>query len=312
MNREDDTKCFSIQMAAQMSGLSAHTIRAWEKRYQAIKPSRADNGRRLYSSQEVERLTLLSQLTNLGSSISQIAELTDSELKSIQTKLITSRNGAFFSTTPEVKPVFTIEQTKQLLIQAVRGYQVDAISMILGEAKLALPPKDLALSVLEPLLAEVKELAKSQAIKHAQVQALQALIKFHAGTLVYSHYEKNVKSPTRIVLTTMEKNHYTLDILLGALLCCHYSHNFYYLSASLPAPSIVEALRATESNILILGICTTLPDATLKVNIEEMMAQLPQKTQVFLMGAREPFPLTWKNCRFVGSNQELDKLLTEI
>ena len=81
--KSSDPKYFNIQMAAELSGLSAHTIRAWEKRYQALTPERAENGRRLYSNREVERLTVLSQLTRLGSSIGQIARLPDEELNEI-------------------------------------------------------------------------------------------------------------------------------------------------------------------------------------------------------------------------------------
>ncbi|MFP5490687.1 MAG: MerR family transcriptional regulator [Bacteriovoracia bacterium] len=76
-------KYFNIQMAAQISGLSTHTIRAWEKRYGALRPDRTETGRRQYSTEEIERLTLLSQLTNLGNSIGQIARLPDGELKEI-------------------------------------------------------------------------------------------------------------------------------------------------------------------------------------------------------------------------------------
>jgi hypothetical protein len=48
-----DEKKFNIQLAAQMTGLTAHTIRAWEKRYQALSPERTNNGRRLYSSRSI-------------------------------------------------------------------------------------------------------------------------------------------------------------------------------------------------------------------------------------------------------------------
>ena len=84
-------------MAAQISGLSTHTIRAWEKRYGALRPDRTETGRRQYSTEEIERLTLLSQLTNLGNSIGQIARLPDPELKEIYQKLTHSRESALLA-----------------------------------------------------------------------------------------------------------------------------------------------------------------------------------------------------------------------
>ena len=45
-----------------MTGLTDHTIRVWERRYSAVVAERADNGRRQYSEQDVEKLGLLKRL----------------------------------------------------------------------------------------------------------------------------------------------------------------------------------------------------------------------------------------------------------
>ena len=47
---------FSIAVAARRSGLSQHVIRAWEKRYGVITPSRTDTRRRLYTDEDIEHL----------------------------------------------------------------------------------------------------------------------------------------------------------------------------------------------------------------------------------------------------------------
>src|SRR5690606_35129408 len=78
---------YNIQLASKISGVGVHTIRAWEKRYQAVTPARNEKGRREYSQKEVERLGLLSELCTLGHSIGQIANLDGSELKRLLKKL---------------------------------------------------------------------------------------------------------------------------------------------------------------------------------------------------------------------------------
>ncbi len=62
-----------IQVAAARTGLSPHVIRVWERRYGAVKPERGDSKRRLYSDEEIERLTLLRNATQAGHPISTIA-----------------------------------------------------------------------------------------------------------------------------------------------------------------------------------------------------------------------------------------------
>ena len=66
---------YGIGTAARLTGLTTHTIRAWESRYQAVAAERDGAGRRRYSPADVERLTKLKQLTDLGERIGGLAGL---------------------------------------------------------------------------------------------------------------------------------------------------------------------------------------------------------------------------------------------
>ena len=132
---DDVSKKFNIQIAAQLSGLSAHTIRAWEKRYQALTPSRMTNGRRLYLSSEIDRLIMLSRLTKMGTNISQIAHLSDEELKTSYQKLTQTKESPITYIRPKAE--LDIIETKAKLLSAVGDYKVDIISQLLSEAKSA-------------------------------------------------------------------------------------------------------------------------------------------------------------------------------
>ena len=43
-----------MQVVTRRTGLSADLLRAWEKRYEVVKPARSPSGRRLYSDADVE------------------------------------------------------------------------------------------------------------------------------------------------------------------------------------------------------------------------------------------------------------------
>lgn len=64
---------YGIGAVAKMTGLTDHTIRVWERRYDAVVTQRAPNGRRVYSAADVEKLGYLKRLTDQGFSIGQIA-----------------------------------------------------------------------------------------------------------------------------------------------------------------------------------------------------------------------------------------------
>jgi len=50
---------FSIQFVSQVTGINAHTLRAWEKRYQAVVPQRNPKGKRLYSDEDIELVSIV-------------------------------------------------------------------------------------------------------------------------------------------------------------------------------------------------------------------------------------------------------------
>ncbi|MCK5171594.1 MAG: MerR family transcriptional regulator, partial [Bacteroidales bacterium] len=47
---------YSIKELENLSGIKAHTIRIWEKRYGILKPDRTDTNIRFYSDIELKRL----------------------------------------------------------------------------------------------------------------------------------------------------------------------------------------------------------------------------------------------------------------
>ena len=71
---------FTIKDLENFSGIKAHTIRIWEKRYSLFKPNRTDSNIRLYDIDDLQKLLNVSLLYNDGLKISKIAKLSDSEL----------------------------------------------------------------------------------------------------------------------------------------------------------------------------------------------------------------------------------------
>jgi PAS domain S-box-containing protein len=57
------TPFYSVGEVGAMTGLSPHTIRAWERRHDALQPRRSKAGQREYSAEDVEFLIRVKQLT---------------------------------------------------------------------------------------------------------------------------------------------------------------------------------------------------------------------------------------------------------
>ncbi len=71
---------FTIKDLENLSGIKAHTIRIWEKRYGILTPERSDSNIRYYNSANLKKLLNVTLLYNAGHKISKIAELTEEAL----------------------------------------------------------------------------------------------------------------------------------------------------------------------------------------------------------------------------------------
>jgi DNA-binding transcriptional MerR regulator len=79
MNNTTDN-VFSIKDLENISGVKAHTIRIWEKRYNLLQPKRSKTNIRHYDLNNLQKLLNISFLNNNGFKISKIAALDESQL----------------------------------------------------------------------------------------------------------------------------------------------------------------------------------------------------------------------------------------
>ena len=72
---------FSIKDLENLSGIKAHTIRIWEKRYKLLTPNRTDTNIRFYDLKNLQKLMNVTLLYNNGLKISKISILSDDQIK---------------------------------------------------------------------------------------------------------------------------------------------------------------------------------------------------------------------------------------
>jgi DNA-binding transcriptional MerR regulator len=77
---EEGVNVFSIRDLENFSGIKAHTIRIWEKRYKVLDPDRTDSNIRTYNETELKKILNLAYLNRNGLKISKLARLNEDEL----------------------------------------------------------------------------------------------------------------------------------------------------------------------------------------------------------------------------------------
>jgi MerR family transcriptional regulator, light-induced transcriptional regulator len=244
---------FNIQVASQLSGVASATIRAWEKRYNAVVPERGENKHRLYSEKDIEKLALLYKLTEFGQSIGKIAHLELTELKDVYSTLLHRPYDEKELVTPHHEKL-DFNKILNNFYLALSAYKLDIISHELDKAKNLMAPRDLCLNILVPLFQEVGRRVESNDFSIAQEHTLSAIVSFHLGQVIGKHYEKSSAKEDLILITTPQGELHEIGILAAAMLCVHYGKNFIFLGSNLPAASLAEAANALKAKTILLGV----------------------------------------------------------
>lgn len=83
---------FSIKDLENLTGIKAHTIRIWEKRYNLLEPKRTNTNIRYYDLASFQKLLNVSYLNNNGYKISKIATLSNAEVPKLVREIASKSN----------------------------------------------------------------------------------------------------------------------------------------------------------------------------------------------------------------------------
>jgi DNA-binding transcriptional MerR regulator len=83
---------FSIKDLENLSGIKAHTIRIWEKRYNVLEPMRTDTNIRVYDLSSLQKLLNITLLHNYGYKISKISKLPTERIPQMVREIISEKS----------------------------------------------------------------------------------------------------------------------------------------------------------------------------------------------------------------------------
>jgi Predicted transcriptional regulators len=118
---EEGVNVFSIKDLENFSGIKAHTIRIWEKRYNILEPDRTDSNIRRYNELELKKILNVSFLNRNGLKISKIAKLDEDELTQ-QVMALSSRDDSEKDFQPGKILMSAIRFNEELFKEALLPY----------------------------------------------------------------------------------------------------------------------------------------------------------------------------------------------
>ena len=269
-----------IQVAAARSGLSPHVIRAWERRYGAVTPSRGHGHRRLYSETEIERLALLREATAAGHPISTIAQLNASELGGLLAKSHTAKRAAI-SRAVDAGSSFRSEA-----LEAVKRLDGTGLKQSFERGVVALGHQGFLQVVVAPLADEIGAHWRSGKITAAHEHFFVATAKMFLGRAT-EQFAPDGAGPRLICCTPAGQLH-ELGAFMVAAAATHLGWRVVYLGASLPAAEIAGAAQQNNAAVVALSIIYPGDDPNLPEELLGLRRYLPDETRILVGGRAAP------------------------
>ena len=263
---------YSVKAITSLTGLTAETLRAWERRYQCINPRRNANGRRSYSQTDLDKLKLLVTLTQNGHPISKIANFSCDQLRQ------------FLKQAPEQNDLQHSNLFNQI-IEALQNYRIEQCERLLKRALLAYEPLDYARDILLPALHQIGELWHDEKINIAQEHMFSSCVKRIVLTMVNNLHQPSKHNPSMLFATPSGEMH-EFGILIGCLIAAAQQYTCYFVGADLPGLDIVDASRHLNPDIIVIGMVKTPPEQQTLTNLSEVINFASTgKTKIWLAGA---------------------------
>jgi DNA-binding transcriptional MerR regulator len=103
---------YSIKELETLSGIKAHTLRIWEKRYNLLEPMRTDTNIRYYSDEDLKKLLSISILTASGIRISELAGFSQQELSEAILEINDQKTAVHKLVTRLIVPMLNLDEKK--------------------------------------------------------------------------------------------------------------------------------------------------------------------------------------------------------
>ena len=246
---------YTIKEAAARSGLPIATIRAWERRYNAVQPARTASGYRLYDDAAVDRLVAMRHLVEVeGVRPSQAADQVRDDEAAVRRLVDRARNDADARPTAgESGELVTTDRESVVTFRdAVRRMDLVALESLLDEVLGSQRFERAVEAVVFPALRAVGDDWASGEIDVAHEHAASETVRRR-----FSRAFDAAGSPGRqvdVLVGLPPGRQHELGALAFAVAARRAGLGVLYLGANVPVESWVAALDRTDARLVVLGV----------------------------------------------------------
>jgi len=290
---------YQIKDVEHLSGIKAHTLRIWEKRYNIVEPKRTLTNIRYYDDDDLKRILNISILNKNGYKISKIADFTDHRLNS---ELLSLSNDSE-----------NLDVQIGSLIKAMIDFDKLSFEKIFSQSIMHNGFQETILNLMYPFFKRVGILWLTERIDPAQEHFVSNLIRQKIIVAIDGLPEYKHANAENFVLYLPDGQWHELSLLMSSYLLKKSGHNYIYLGSSLPIESVIRLRDRITFNYIITTASLSRSLDELKQELASLASQFPDKT-IFVGGTqRESLQYDLPdNIVLINSLDEFNKYLEQL
>jgi MerR family transcriptional regulator, light-induced transcriptional regulator len=237
---------FSIKDLENLSGIKAHTIRIWEKRYSVLEPMRTETNIRLYNLQSLQKLLNITLLHNHGYKISKISQYPPDKIPFLVKEIISEKS---------VKN-HAISNFKMAMMNFDQALFLSTYDNLLSEKSF----REVFHEIFVPLLNEIGLLWQTDTITPAHEHFISYLIKLKLLTNTEKIHSREPDHKDKIFVLFLPNN----EIHELGLMYLNYEfilngYKTLFLGENVPIESLNDTLKYFD-NITFVCYMTVKPE----------------------------------------------------
>lgn len=287
---------YSIKDLEYLSGIKAHTIRIWEKRYQLLEPERSDTNIRSYSNEDVRRILNVAMLVKNGYKISNVALYDEVKL---HTEVLRQN-----------KSLLDPEKNIDTLLLHTVNMDTMGLEQLLDRIIQKKGLSKAIENVIFPFFERIGILWQAGSIYVTHEHFVSNLIR-NRLIIEAAKFDNSLSHRTMLFFLREDEMH-ELGLLYFNFLAAENGFRCIYLGQRLPFDDLVNLLRSTDFDF----VCTTFINAMEKEELEQYLANLSiifNKNKILIFGRQIAIhkPKLPHNVVVIKNNHDFVKKVSE-
>lgn len=268
---------FSIKDLENLSGIKAHTIRIWEKRYDILQPMRTDTNIRLYDLASLQKLLNITLLHDYGYKISKIATYPQDKIPSLVREIISNKTAKSHA----------ISELKMAMMNFDQELFFNTYNWLIAEKSF----KEIFHQVFIPLMNELGLLWQSDTITPAHEHFISYLIK---QKLLINTEKLQVLKPTKLnkvfVLSLPMNEIHELGLMYLNYEILLHGYKSIFLGESMPIDNLKDMKKHFDS-IVYVSYLTVQPERDILDSYVQKMSEelVDDTTELWYIGRMVEF-----------------------